>query len=270
MLRMKLTVALIFVVGCWPNPAFGQTQGGTIVVIFYSHDKVIFAADSRRALSNGEGVIVNKRDNECKLLALNNSVIVATAGKIVAKNSDINSENMALRFAKEAAEGIGPMEVDPAKVMAEKWLYMMVPFVAEQVRQWNTTSLETGRELTQVLFAGRLLSGALVVYFPKVVWDGHGVISGGGLVILDPSNPFLPPLAKQKSMNAFSGLVNTHVPSNFHPEWKDRDAAKALYLAEKVIDVAGDETIAKPVDVLELQANGTITWVRRKDCCRPD
>jgi hypothetical protein len=34
-------------------------------------------------------------------------------------------------------------------------------------------------------------------------------------------------------MEVFSNLVNTNVPSSFHPEW-DRDAAKAVYLAARV------------------------------------
>jgi hypothetical protein len=252
-----------------------QIQGGTVVVIFYSHDKVIFAADSRRAVTNQQGVIVSKRDNECKLLALNNRVIVATAGKIVAEDVDlekpglgINSANMALQLAREAASGTEPMEQDPAKVLAKAWLNRMVPFVREQVRH----PYPPGTELTQALFAGRLPDGTLRLYMSTVIWDGQQIASGRDAdpVPLNPSEPFLPPLAKEKSMEVFSNLVNTNVPSSFHPEW-DRDAAKAVYLAARVRGTPPrDETIGGRIDAVELQANGTITWVRRKDYCRAD
>jgi hypothetical protein len=257
-------LCLALVVFCSSGATFSQTQGGTIVIVFYSHDKVIFAADSRLSRSYAP-----PSDDDCKLAALNNNVIVATAGPVVGIQEE-GVANMAQEFAREEAKNIGPGVEDPAKALASIWVKRMLAWEQYLDAGFSPSLKPPGqkKEWTQVLFAGRLKSN-LVLYLAIMKWDGQHIVADSGPINLDVSNPFPFILGKNKSQDAFDRLKNTNPPLDFHAEW-DRDVAKAAYLAEKIIKTAGDETIKGPVDILELRRDGTICWVQRKKNCWPN
>lgn len=261
-------LCVAYVLVCLSNSAFGQMDGGSIVVFFHSSDEVILAADSRLSF---HGVNIPPRDNECKLLALNNNVIVATAGPLIGPavedlGPNTNVVNMAQQFAREEASKIGPTVRDPARALASAWIDRMTPFVRGQLPNLDSTILAK-RQLVHGLFAGMTPSGTVGLYWGTVEWDGHDII--GQKRDLNSTVPFWA-ITTAKGMIAFKRFVNTKVPPNFHPEWKDRDIAKAAYLAERVRDTAQDDKIAGPIDVLELRTNGTPYWVRRKKNCQPN
>jgi hypothetical protein len=265
-----LWLPLIFI--CLPNPAFSQVRGGTIVVMFYSPDKVIFAADSRLTI---RGINARTRDDDCKLLALNKSVIVATGGDLVGLDvgyADIGanaSRNMAQVLAKNEASKIGPTVVDPAKILATAWLEKMVPFVKNVVTNLDPAIREqllAKRQLTHGLFAGIAPDGDVTLYWSIVEWDGSDIRGSSKPMVYNPSVPFLA-YGSTKGMTVFVELVNTNVSPSIHPEWKDRDIAKTIYLAEKVRDTAHDPAIAGPIDVAELRRGSTINWIQRKPNC---
>lgn len=263
-------LCVAYVLVCLSNSAFGQMDGGTIVVFFQSSDKVILAADSHLSL---HGVNIPPRDDECKLLALNNNLIVATAGSVIGPavedlGPNTNDVNMAQKFAREEASKIGPTVRDPARALASAWVDRMTPFVRGQLPNLDSTILAK-RQLTHGLFAGMTPSGTMGLYWGTVEWDGHGIIGGARELYSNASVPFRA-IGTAKGMIAFKRFVNAKVPPKFLPEWKDRDIAKAVYLAERVRDTAQDEKIAGPIDVLELRTNGTPYWVRRKKNCQPN
>jgi hypothetical protein len=60
------------------SSAVSQVKSGTVVIIGHSKQKVVIAADSRQVDDDGPGY----HDDGCKIIALNDKLIFAAAGKI--------------------------------------------------------------------------------------------------------------------------------------------------------------------------------------------
>lgn len=265
-----LRVAILFLI-CAPA-ATGQALRGTIVVRFYSKDKIIFAGDSRTSV-HGSDV---RSDKECKLLALNGKLIVAVGGNVGGRAYEDTSGKIvftppvAQKFAREEASGLRPDERDPVAPVASAWAAKMQEFDSRQGVPDAASQKEAanGIAISWAFFASTNSLGQLVVVEGDVFWDAATQsFKAGYWDHSQPSDQF-EANDTRKSDPFFQRLKNTSVPNSYHPEWKDRDAAKAVYITEKTRDLAHDDRIGGGIDAVELRKGvRKPEWIQLKRGC---
>ena len=80
--RKREFLGLVFGCVILSNSALGQMKSGTVITVFFSQNKVVFAGDSRLTIT-GDDTAPGKKiysDEECKVFALDNKVLFAATG----------------------------------------------------------------------------------------------------------------------------------------------------------------------------------------------
>jgi hypothetical protein len=270
-----IIIALFFALGA--PLAMTQMKSGTVIIIFFSKEKVILAGDSR-VIEVGEGTKRSYRDDECKIFALNNKIIYAASGMI---GHDFSPrETGAAWDAHREAMQIASSATD-IKTIADAWAARIKQLIdADFVNypQLFEAALRTKTFLVSAVFAGLDADNKLSVYSVVLTCDCHPFHKSARVDVgpRPPTDDGLPVgiMAKQEATVVFNELIAGKTPrSNLERKrWtslsrKKRETAITIRSVEFIIKNAATDEIGGAVDALEIDASGRIRWIQRKKNC---
>jgi hypothetical protein len=262
--------SILIVLACLTHQAYSQIRTGTVVVIHYTANKIIVAADSRQTavffFPN-----IPPDDTECKVAAFRHQLIFATAGAETSKLGPIAGWSN-INVVREALHKTPDGDIDLEKL----------------VKAWG----ELVAEDWKFLFA------IDPNYVRRIAEHGHGLLTEG-VFLLEKSSDVLTSFIAIKMSGAeiqwysaelpcsadgsFCGIGRTDTfrnfltnPSQFGPEVTDWDTPRPpLDLDEwrtikLVLLTANHETsVGGPIDAVEIVPKdaGRVHWISRKDGC---
>jgi len=130
-------------------------EAGTVILFFYSPDKVIFAADSCQTTIRS-GANVGYRDDECKLLALDEHFIAGFGG--LSKGVRFTSRDI----AKHEFKKLRKHEPDLIQLLADAWANQMKVRLDDALKDDPSV-------INATVDVGRILSGAAFAEISKAV-----------------------------------------------------------------------------------------------------
>lgn len=289
-----IMLGCFIVVGC--QNAFSQRHTGTIVVIGYSKNKIVVAADSR-VNDEGKGYI----DTSCKIMALSNNFLFSASGRI----SDVTGGRRGWDGDIQAKEAFSfasqqPIISAPSSTFAEDVTDIWAQSVSDRISNHiRITELMDQKPLQFYL------EGSFVGLGPRGdIQAGHATIRRANgeampfwMGIQKDANPpnfiFIedpaPILTSQIDYRVLGGPFNEMlvdeiilgvsprakkeqaITRQLSKGWprKDFDALMAMRLVQLVVKYDNHpEWVGGPIDVVELDKGGTIRWIQRKDNCK--
>ena len=248
--------------------ALGETKSGTIVVVGFSKEKIVVAADSRTHYS----VSGKNRDDECKIVALKNDLLFVPIGK-TGDQYAISSLNW--DATQEAVKATSSQRMDSIQDISDRWGESMVQLWNRDLTSNRDVTLKTldGNIFTLGLFLG-IEKNKLSAIVVKVFYDG----------VAARSVPLYPELGESMDFSAFGQIRTaeelkagqTPFAKSEAASWnarvtkiprRDRDVRKAIRWAQLTISHEPQESyVGGPIDAVELSSTG-IRWVQRKKLC---
>jgi hypothetical protein len=269
-----LILLLILVVN-----AAAQFDTGTVIIVGYSHDKIIVAAESRQAGEKGEHF-----DNGCKITALNDKFFFTASGRAKDVTHGVVGWS-AYDQAKEILDATSK-ESRTARNMAIDWGKIMANRIDRYIRPEEKAELIPRTFYLTGLFAGISPSGdteIAKVNVEPVVVNGKEVF---GFNIPSDNSVEVPPVADKMNyivVGREAGLFNelfyatserakrekaitTKESKKWrHDEMDVRLIVRVLGLILKYSD--HPEYVGGPIDAAQLDKGGTIRWIQRKPNC---
>jgi hypothetical protein len=252
-----------------------DTGRGTLIIVGYSQNKIIVAADSRKSSYSGNRFT----DDDCKLIPFNGFSVFTTAGNVGFRTQhtmgwDGNREADKIIASSKKSKSTGKY----LRIAAVEW--------AQNITAEINRSLMLDREETmQAVEENRILNGIFVgfengiaaFYLEEIIFDPQSRRATNRLT----DAPILPVLqwGAMGDWTAANDVI--HGESAFAQrqirEWnllrptielKDRDAYWAIQLVKiGALYDSNRQEIGGPVDALEITAGG-IRWVKRKEVCK--
>jgi hypothetical protein len=263
-----------------------QVKSGTAVVIFFSHNYIIFAAESRVVLA---GKSISHRDDACKARAISNKFIFASAG-VNGFEPESGKNGNAWSAYDEPGNLVDqlPDMDDPVYGLAGLWGKSLEKQVSRALEvnpgpMMDFLRREGGKTLATGMFAGRTKQGQLVLYkadlncncagnsrrtsleiLPLSLSAGTGGAAIGSQEALDLWDE----LGKESSERARASLheFETNRASRSGPKMLEATAVASL---EFILKYSRGGDIGGPIDAVELTPAGDIHWIQRKANC-PD
>jgi hypothetical protein len=258
-----------------------QIQHGTVVVIFYSRDRVVLAADSRVTYS-GAG---QHKDNQCKVSDLGHETIFAASG--FTRYDFPNDQQMpafdVYREAERVSHSLAHDAADRARAMAESWGRRVKAALdiglARHPKEVLSLLHGQSQQLAGAIFAGKSKTG-LKVYYVALRCECQTSRKYSSLHIskIKPVEDGMPAasVGTAEAMGLFSevadgsslrGLAerNTWATAETDP---DRDAYVTIRTSEFILRNSKDHTVAGPINALELTVEGKVRWVKREKNCQ--
>jgi hypothetical protein len=292
--QLGVFIRLLLCVAVTPL-AMGQVKIGTTLIVGYSKDKVIMAADSRVTHLDGR-----VEDDQCKIITLGNKLLFGTVGieGFRSKTALIHSweavDEARRAFAQESVRRSGSIEM-----MSAYWARSIQGDLAEQV-QYNPEaaihSIETyGSVLIYGIFAGRNPDGNLTSFVVMVSCENKvdqipcsaDLIRKNQARLTVQKIDFPEPEPRVK-FEAF-GVSSTFLKFENSPEqlsagdlkvWnsvplrsaiKDPDAKRAVkFIDMTILRDPLKEGVGGDVDVVKLTRSDGVTWLHRKQNCPAD
>lgn len=256
-------------------PAYAQIDSGTVIIVGYSKDKVVVAADSRVTHSEG-----TSDDDTCKIAVLSDNFIFAVAG--IAAYRNVNPWN-AVNEAKGAFSTVKTSPADDVGFVQRvglKWGRL----VADKLENSIATDprIASGRPAWLPLTIGHFVgvnSSDDLQLFTVVL-----MLSGENRVLIETA---LPPMLNEVTFiptevvgpfNEFTAgqtvrakqeieYQNTDMATDANKRHIDVDALKAIRLVEFTESDPKSPTVGGPVDAAELRRGGKVEWIQRKSNC---
>jgi hypothetical protein len=270
---------VLTVIALWSYSAFAQAQHGTVIVVNFTKDKVIIAADSRAMNSDTRRP---PDDCRCKISAFGKKIVFTTSGTAVfmkGSTSDPvegwdNSE-IANRAARESRYDLDKTVLSWSSILADHWksAYLwhsdMVIHAAEIGNGVITVGLffqaETGKyKAVAVTFDRSRLEpiqmqlGDLSACWPCGQQDGARICVVGRIEAVDS--------ICSKSKGARDIIGNMSLDSL-------KTTNESALLAIRLVDLAASLTATKDVggkiDAIEIE-KGALHWIARKPNCPED
>jgi len=255
---------------------------GTVVIVFFSNDRVVLAADSRRTFSGGRR---GYEDTRCKVSDLGNDAIFAGAG---VSGYDFGPEQTTPVFdtrktAQNVARSLPGATPDRARAIAEGWARQVKMALDEQLTRHPDeifSSLHgSSNLLASGVFAGRK-AGSLAAYYVAINCEcsGSKKFSSVHITQLRPTGDGLPAasVGTAEAQRLFSELVDAGTPralieratwpANTHD--LDNNVAVTIKTAEFILHHSTDHTIGGPINVVELENDGQVRWMKREKFCK--
>jgi hypothetical protein len=273
------TIACVLLTGA---NAIAQVRSGTVVLIGYSKNKIVIAADSRQAEEGGP-----YHDDACKITALNNKFVFTATGRIFDVAADGRIWWNAPTQAREAFASASKQSRLPGHTLArdatDLWSQAMRENIASHIRPQEFATLRPNSNYVDGFFAGLGTTGD--------VQTGYAVIG-----------PVVDPAAGRRAMgstttnemslnNTISYLVLGEGTTIFHEffdaatpraraetvitrkqskKWSrsEADARMVIRMTELIIQYADyPDYVHGPVDAAEIDKGGTVHWIQRKPNC---
>ncbi|MGH9351031.1 MAG: hypothetical protein ACRD2G_02550 [Terriglobia bacterium] len=278
---MKLLLAIALIASS-ATLAKSQLEDGSVLIVTYSPDEIVMAADSRVTnVKTGQF-----RDNYCKLSAPGGKVIFGTTG-LVESIGGFDSTGLFRRIIREMG---GDYKDGFVEQIATRWAdamdqnYAKMPSnLVEQFIGENSGN----RALDCTMFAGVEPSGSLALVRARLF---YGKPANGAPAAVRYKIEVIPLESPTPGYLNIAGCGNIDILQQFTPpktqsnqaeveQWKlftgDVKAQIAVRLVnltiarEKPEPFGGHEVVpvGGPVDAAEIQRGGIVKWIQRKPSC---
>ena len=255
---------------------------GTVVVIYFSNEAVVLAADSRRTFSGGRH---GHEDVQCKVSDLGQSIIFAGSG---VSGFDFGPGQLTTSFdtyktALHTSQSLRSGTTDRAKATAEGWARQVKAALDEQLSrhpQEIMSSLHgSSHLLASGVFAG-MLSNGLTVYFAAINCECSGSRKYSSIQItqLHPTQYGLPAavLGTAEAQVLFDEVMagDSARSQAERVSWPtdaggtDYAGAVTIRSAEFILRNAKDNTIGGSINAIELNRDGQVRWIKKDKFCR--
>ena len=262
--------------------AKAQLEGGSVLIVTYSPDEIVMAADSRVTnIKTGQF-----RDNYCKLSAPGGKVLFGTTG-LVESIGGFDSVGLFRRIAQEMS---GDYKEGFVEQLAMRWAdamdqnYAKMPAnLAEQFIGENSGK----RALDCTLFAGVNPSGNLTLVRARLF---YGKQANGGPTTVRYKIEVIPLEGPTPDYLNIAGCGNIDVLQQFTPpktqanqaeveQWKQLTGDVKAQIAVRLVNLTiarekpepfgGHQVVpvGGPVDAAEIQRGGAVKWIQRKPSC---
>jgi len=255
---------------------------GTVIVIFFSETKVILAADSRVTYS---GATAMHEDRQCKVADLGHKTIFSASGFTKYKfEQDARMPQFEVyREAKGAALSVPSDAPDRTKSSAEIWARRVKSALNTGLRLHPKAvmSLMHGRstQLAGAIFAGQSKKGLSVYYVAiRCKCDTENKYASIQISELRSVNDGVPAatIGTAETMDLFSEVAEMTTPRGIaeRDAWvaadskPDRDVYVTIRTGEFILRNSKDNTVAGPINAIELSAEGGVRWVKREKNCQ--
>jgi hypothetical protein len=269
--------------------ACAQLSRGTVIIFNFSKDKLVVAADSREITINANGGESPPNDTYCKLSIFRHKIVftsVGGAGYIQQGADDPVSgwSNEALaRIAVQTADVSDDAQTRIRRV-AERWADLLLPLwnsyyashpqeVMRTVEKYKGqvtvgvfSQASNGRIYYQpvaLVFQSRNLPAPIVPMFASGLRDCWPCGQGDSSVCVGGTGIDITAKVCSQETHAFFH------PSDLVLQSLGRNAALTIKLADLAIAFSGDHGVGGPIDAVELQNDGRLRWIQRKQNC-PD
>lgn len=263
-----------------------QVKSGTAVVVFFSHNYIVFAAESRVVLS---GKSILNRDDACKVRAIGNKFIFASAGVNGFEPEPGKPGNAWSAYDEpgKLADELPDID-DPVYGLAELWgksleKHVNRAFEVNPGPMMDFLRKEGGQTLTTGMFAGRTRQGQSVIYKADLNCNCTGNSRRTSLEILPlplPASTRGVAIGSQEALDLWDelGKGNSERAQASFNQLETGDAGRSGPKKLEAMAVASLEFILKysrggdiggPIDAVEMTPAGDIHWIQRKGNC-PD
>jgi hypothetical protein len=255
---------------------------GTVVIIYFSDERVVLAADSRSTFSGGRH---GYEDAQCKVSDLGRSVIFAGSGVSAFEfgpgqlTTPFDTYKTALLTSRSLQSGTA----DRAKATAEGWAKQVKAALDEQLNKHPeeiVSSLHgSSHLLASGIFAGMSPDG-LTVYSAAVNCEcsGRRKYSSIQITKLPRSKYALPAavLGTAEAQALFDEVMAGDSPraqaerANWPISVDEKHYAVTVTArtAEFILRHSKDDTIGGPIHVIELTRDGQVRWIRKEKFCK--
>lgn len=293
--NVKVLALLVWLLVVDPH-ALAQIESGTVIVIGYSKNKIIMAADSRVNYEAGRYY-----DVSCKITALSNKFLFSAAGRtfgMTGGNIGWDDRQQAREaFAIDSQQPIPPsLETNFADDLTDLWAEMISNRISVHIRPEELWRQKPGQPFLEAAFAGigprgdvqighatiRRASGTTVPFWQGVQKDSNPP----NFVFVEDPAPILnnkigylvlggdtPHILATEFFDVFTTRSKAeHMAiaklSKASPP-QDADALMVIGLVQFIIKYTDrPEEIGGPIDAAEIDKGGTIRWIQRKDSCK--
>ena len=264
--------------------AKGQIHSGTVIVVGLFEDKFVIAADSRAIFKDQPGRPID--DSSCKISAFKNGVVFTTANAEAYSDpsgrvAGWDNADEAGRVARLHPATAGKSAADSVETIADRW--------AQTIKtHWNSLYLRTPQTvihatehgngfITCGIFAesrsGEIAATSRDLYFVSDSADHFKIvpvyINVGGIRAVgrtDVINEFFHTTSKRAKDEREKWITQHNTSgSMLRPNWID--LSFLVRLIELTIKYDSSGEVGGKIDVLELQKDGAIHWVKRKANC---
>ena len=250
--------------------AFPQVKTGTVIVVSYTKNKIIIAADSLVTIQKPDGRIEKNR-HACKISALDKKVVFASAGGLGEIDKWSASEEARLAY-KRALLKHNP---DFSAQITYEWATAVAPLI-------TTTYLNHKAAMDSMIPTGILGTGIFAGVDDKgELWltrvEFYVKRSMGDTVEYRPFKINLGECApvcavgRTDILREFSGLTSNRAKIEA-AKWKPprgvpADVARVIHFVDLTVtyDPTGD--VGGPVDAAVIKRNGSVQWFRKKRDC---
>jgi hypothetical protein len=284
-----ILASVLFRIAC----ANAQTESGTVVILGYSKQKVVIAADSRE--SNDQGLY---RDGACKIAVLGGKFIFIAAGRTKSIRHEIingiQHETILWDSTREAEAALVNTERvsseqpgDFQDRVAAKWGLLFGTNIASNIQFEEARHLFDNQILVEGLLIGidelrrihishETIRAKIAVGLPQIAEDPVKVVNLPDAITFtaiseaDIFNEF------QAARSSRSKKWQRTIPSYAQRLGiRDRDAAKAVLLVDLTGTYGAEMVPSNPTirlvggktDAIKLTPTGGIHWVQRKLEC---
>jgi len=277
----------------WTTYAESQINSGTVVVVGISKDKIIMAAESRGF--GGKDALGNKiyHDGICKLAALNGKILYGATGLIADYSEVLPPElHVDAMVAARKAFGEAPKRMSMLKTddlvqsVADGWhtnvSWSFIDASAFEIDRWLS---EFGLKTKQIgitgIFGGISPNGEIRVLVrsfgcKKPNWLPATNTAYEKIIHCNPifdgtSIPSTPDL-KWYAFGVTDITSKNIDPVSRQVRWTNlKDWQIAVRLVDLTIAFSKDKDfVNKPIDAVELQRDGIVTWFQNEQGCKED
>jgi hypothetical protein len=285
-MRKPLTRILLLLLVCYTS---AQNEGasangiahGTVIVIFFSGTRVILAADSRVTYS---GAATTHEDRQCKVADLGHDTIFSASGFTRYKFEDPKMPRFDVyQEARRASLAVPSDARDRARSTAEIWARRVKEAldIGLRLHPKAVMSLLHGHstQLAGAIFAGHSKRG-LSVYYAAISCEcgsgnKHASIQTSELHPVSDGVPAAS-IGTAETMDLFAEVAEMNTPRGIaeREAWlavegnPDRDVYVTVRTGEFILRNSKDNTIAGPINAIELTAEGGVRWVKREKNCQ--
>jgi hypothetical protein len=264
--------------------ANAQIESGTVVIIGYSTQKVIVAADSRE--TNPLGAY---RDQACKIAALNDRLMITVAGQARSVLGDTVQWD-AIREARTALTDTQRLDTDTdgdfLDRVARRWGILLGTNMSNNMQPNDVLKLANDQELINGMFIGldekqelhishEIIRAKIVDSIPHFNIDPVKVVTIPDNIIFralgegDISDEF------ESGRTARSKHWKLKVSQFGNARGLSKEAAEAIlrvdltgaYGKENIPNNPAVHLVGGKTDAAELKRGGTIHWIQRKPQC---
>jgi len=283
LLLARSLVCLAYIVFV-PSSSQTQVESGTVVIIGYSKEEVIIAADSRE--TDGHGAY---RDEACKIAVLNNKLMFTAAGEA---RSVLNGSELwdATREARAALADTERLNTDAAgdfiDRVARRWGALLATNIGSNMRPEEALKLANDQVLVNGMFIGlddrqglhmshEIIRARIIEKIPEIAVDSVKVVTMTENILFralgegDISDEF------EFGRSTRSRQWKLEVPRFARVHRVSNEAAEAM-LRVDLTGAYGRDTVPNnptvhlvggKTDAAELKRGGRVHWISRKSQC---